>query len=264
MHFYIRLIKNIARLSLQRQLIYKTDFFFYGASVISFAITQIVFLFFLFSVNKDAPIAGFSKSEMLFVYLISQWVNAFFFALGFDNLKQLGQQITRGELDFYFLLPGNISFHLLFQKVSFRNTVSMIFINLIATAWFAPNLHIQLSFTEWWIVLWICLSSTWLFQMIYLIAASCLFFVREMWGPWNFLNSVGDISRYPQAIYPGAVQLFFMTIVPFFVVINPTYTILHHQYTVSTFLWSVFFILVYSAMSIFIWKKAINRYESGN
>lgn len=264
MGFYLHLIRRLAHLSFLRQAMYKTDFFFYGFTIFTLTVVQIAFLYVLFALNHNTIIAGFSREEMLFVYIFSQWIYAFFFTFIADNIKQLGSQLTRGEIDFYFLMPGRVSFHLIFQKISFRNIISMLLINICASFLLAPQFHMVFSLWEWAYLLWIFISSIWLLQMIYLLAISCLFFFHEMWGPWNFLNSVRDISRNPQTIYPSGVQLFFMTLVPFFMVITPVFTVLHHEYSMTTFLEHVLFVLGYSLVSIGIWKKAVKHYESGN
>lgn len=262
--YYPRLIRRLARLSFLRQVMYKTDVWFYALSVVSFAITQIFFLYFLFGSSKNPSLGGYTRDQMLFVYLMSQWTYALFFAFSFDNLKLLGNQLTEGLLDFYFLYPGSITFHTMFQKVSFRNTLSILAVNTLATVLIMPHLQLTLSLYEYMQSIFILVTSCIILHCMYMNAISLLFFLREFWGPWNFLSWVADITRYPKGIYPWGIQLFFLTVVPYFWSINPLYSITQHEYAGTHVLQQLGFTILYTLLSSMLWQKALEQYESAN
>lgn len=255
MNLYFKFMKIHFKSELQ----YKLSF------TLSFISQFIVFFGYYFTIiclfDKFSNIKGFTMYEVLLTFSIIQFGFSFCetFFRGIDTFDDL---IVNGTFDRLLLRPQNVLLQVFANEVSFvkaSRLIQSIIILIISVI----NLDIVWSLDKIITLIFMLVSSVFLFLSIFILAASyCFFTVKGLEVRNVFTDGGKHMAQYPIGIFKKGFVFVFTYIIPYgFVNYYPLLYILGHK-TNELLIFSPLITIVYLIPSIIIFYKGMKRYSS--
>lgn len=255
MNLYFKFMKIHFKSELQ----YKLSF------ALSFISQFIVFFGYYFTViclfDKFSNIKGFTMYEVLLTFSIIQFGFSFCetFFRGIDTFDDL---IVNGTFDRLLVRPQNVLLQVFVNEVSFvkaSRLMQSIIILIIAVI----NLDIIWSLDKIITLIFMLISSIFVFLSIFILAASyCFFTVKGLEVRNVFTDGGKHMAQYPIGIFKKGFVFVFTYIIPYgFVNYYPLLYILGHK-TNKLLMFSPLITILYLIPSVIIFYKGMKRYSS--
>jgi len=198
---------------------------------------------------------GFNDTIVLFSLTTIAFSLLMIFARG---IMDFGKIITQGELDYFLSFPKNVVWHVAVSKTEISAVGDLLF--GIVIYFFANNT----SFVEFSLIILMALITALIFFNFIAITQSITFFAgsfedaaEQMW------HVLLGFTLYPQTAFHGALKIIMFTILPaFFIATLPVQLV--RDFNPLLFLGLLLFWLATFILMIFIFKKGLKKYESGN
>lgn len=230
-------------------------------STVFYTIVAVVFINALF-VNVKA-IAGYSKNDMLFLFLAGQ-LSFYIFAIWTeDNRDLLHADVKTGNLDFLLIRPVPALFFISCRKINLlgilRDGLPTVILVSYIINWGALNLNpISAIFGIAIFVLgqlaWNGLSYLFVFPVFWLDEASNI--SKTAW-------SLGETNHIPYEGLEGKIKATLITLIPSFLTAAvPVSVALGKSDKYVMFTLTLIVTVIFSFLKRFMWKKALNNYTS--
>ncbi|MCA9478287.1 MAG: ABC-2 family transporter protein [Nanoarchaeota archaeon] len=252
---YLRFIKTYVLLNISTAMEYRLNFFLQSFFMILNNVAFILFWYFLFGTLDSINGWGLQDFVGLFGFAaLSFGINAFFFG----NWTRVGEIIVNGELDFYLSLPKDELSHILVSKSSFSGFGDMIF-GIVILLLFYP-----ITLTNVLIFVLGSLAGALIWAHLLVFAGTLSFWLGESSGFFQSLSHLTHVfTSYPSELFPAIIKMVFFFIFPVFFITNVNVFLLRDfQWIWVVGLVIVTFLVV--ALTRFVFKRGIRRYESGN
>lgn len=252
---YISLTWEMTKLSILSAMEYRVSFLtqVFGMLINDIALIVIWLIFF----QKFPSINGwqFQDTAMLLALTTVNFAFVMIFARG---AFELSKTIARGELDYYLSFPKNVLWHALVSKTSISAIGDLLFGIIIF--FFSGNISLE----KFILFIVIGFLTALILLNFIVITQSIAFFVGNFEeAAEQMLHALLGFALYPQTVFYGALKIIMFTIIPAFFIATLPVQLLQH------FDWKLFLILIgfwilTSLIAVFIFKRGLRRYESGN
>jgi len=212
MRKYIRLYSKFLQQYIKSLMEYRVDFVL---GLIGFILVQfagVVFIALIF--NRIPSLDGWSFYEILFIYGFAQ------IPRGIDHVFTdylwifSWKTIVRGEFDKYLLRPINPLFQVIsesFQPDGFGEII----IGLILVVTSSIKLNLSFGILDILMMIIVILFGVFIYTSIKLAVASIAFWVKFAQSYLFMVYQLSDFAKYPMAIYPKAIRLVLIGVIPF-------------------------------------------------
>lgn len=230
-------------------------------STVFYSIVGVVFINALF-VNVKA-IAGYTKNDMLFLFLAIQLSFYIFATWTEENRELLHRDVKTGNLDFLLIRPVPALFFISCRKINIlamlRDGLPVIALVSYLIDWGALNLNpVSALFGIIIFVLgqiaWDGLSYLFVFPVFWLNEAS------------NISKTVWSLSETNNTPYEGLgkkIKITLTILIPSFLTAAiPVSVALGKSHKYVMFALTLLITIVFSFLKSFVWKKALNNYTS--
>ncbi len=250
---HLILFKEYMKITLASAMEYRFNFILQSITMILNDAIWIVFWWIFFT--KFNVVNGWQLKELLMLYAVVTFSYGFSGFI-FGNRHHVANIIAEGKLDFYLGLPKSELFHLLISKSSAFSFGDMIFGLILAI--------ISFSIWQWPLFLLLVIISAIISISFAVIVGSLSFYWGNAEETAKTLN-LGLISfaMYPLPIFKGFVRVLILTIIPAGFVGSIPVELLNN-FNWQWLLLSILVAIVFFAIAIFVFKKGLKKYESGN
>lgn len=238
---------------------YKNDFI---VSTVAGGVWQAVGLVFLFALfHNISSVAGWNMYEVSLLYGCVMFSEGAYTLL-FQGCTELKHRIRNGELDRYMLRPVNLTTQILGGQINFAGLCTLITAcSLMVYALRRLSLDIHAGMILLFginLLLGVCIRVN--MELMGESIAFCLFNVYNL---QNILYDVQNFAKYPLTIYPKAVRVVLVTVLPHAVISYVPVCLLLGRLALWPYILgvpcSVGFI---TWLRRLIFNKAITKYES--
>lgn len=240
---------------------YRFDFLASNALMAVMMITQVLFVYLVFSQVKE--IRGWSFWEVLLVYGFSSSAVAASQIIS-GPLLDLPRLIIRGEYDSLLIRPLSPFWHLLMRRIHDDWAVTLVarVMILFIAASKIPYLHLSLASILLLIAFLICGTIINISFNVLLTSLSFVFMdIRALF--WLYLGDFYNLSYYPLTIYGRFLRLTLTWIFPLaFVSIVPADFFLRKTYFVSLAALIPAVTVLFVTLAVLAWTNASRLYES--
>ncbi|MGB0088573.1 MAG: ABC-2 family transporter protein [Planifilum fulgidum] len=214
----------------------------------------IVFWWLYFS--RFPVVKGWTMEDILWLWAIAAgavgWVSAFF-----GNVFRLAHMIANGHLDLYLTMPKPVLLHLLVSRMSFSAWGDILF------AWI-----LFAAIGEGWLDLVKFLAAQLLGGIIVLgvmILVQCLaFIIGNAEGIAQQVQiALLTFTTYPIDIFSGVPRILLFTVLPAGLISSMPVTFIR-DFSWSAALWAAGVAMFFLLASVWLFRKGLRRYESGN
>ncbi len=258
----LKLIGSFARVSLQKDLAYRTNFWislFHSLINLGIGILSLQFLF-----HRVDTIRGWNSGEafsLLGVYLIVSSLRGLFIGPSLDALAGMGQEIWSGNFDFTLLKPVPTQLLVTFRHWNFYSLIDLAF-GLAVLVFSIQNLGV-VGVTAV-VAFLVALTSAVVILYSVLLAFTALTF----WSPgflftWVF-DSLFQLARYPVTIYPPWLRLILTWVIPVGVMTTIPAQALTGKVEFTVIVISSILAGVVFCASSWFFNRAIRRYASAS
>lgn len=256
MKSYLKLMMNITKVKLLSCYEYRLDFFTGILSSLVIQVTNVVFLYIVFS--KIPKLNGWSLYETaLLSFSVSLAVDLY--KLIFSGLTYFPDYyVKRGHLDIVLLRPVNELLFIVLEGMLFTK-ISGVVVDLVILAIGAGRAGYGAS--EFLIMSGTSLVGALVMGALLIIFCYLSFFTTEVFSAIKIISNICEFSKYPGAIYPKAVGGLFTYVLPLFIVgvIPVGYFKSGDE---SLFIAPGIASATVIALAIFLWKKGLRSYQS--
>jgi len=261
---YLKIFWRIARMSWRQNMLYSADFVFGSVSSLMWFVTQVFYIDVFYRAGGVTEVGGYSQADIYLVLILGQLVYAVIFAFIYDNVKKLRNQIFRGELDKFLLKPVNTMFISVFQSVSLRQWVIIIFYVLVFTPYLFFKYDYHLTLEMFGQIVFVVVMGIILLSCLFLVAGLIYFFWPKFDVFWRIVWDASDFYRWPKTVYPEWIQLIMTFVVPLFVLVNPIYNVLDGSFNWSQASLVLLMTALFVALSGWMWREGLKKYNSAN
>ena len=239
---------------------YKLDFFIGLLSIIIEQVLSLVFIGVLFS--NITSIQKWTFPEILLIYAFST-LGRSIHIIFFDNMWVFGSKyIQQGELDRLLLRPINPYFQLIAEKINYQG-IGQIIMGITALAISVTKLQILITpVLLIKIFLFVILSGS-IYVFIHLFYMVFSFWMTDSQPIVSAIFSFNQFAQYPLSIFPKAIHIILLFIIPYsFTSFIPS-TLLIQQTEFSKFLYITPIISIFlGIISYNFWKIGLKNYKS--
>lgn len=259
---YWRYYQQIIRRTLATLLEYRFNVLFDSIYSLVYLVGLAGMLFLMF--EQTDSIGGFVKEELFFMLTLSAMTWSFNELTYFEGFKKLMlRDIKSGYLDFYLLKPISPQFQVATSDQIIEVLPQLILMigiliyQIITTSLPITVLNI-LSF-----ILAYAGGLIIIYNFV-VVLASTAFFTIESSQLIRSMYMLNDHAQFPQSIYPQAVQMLFLTIIPIaFLAYVPTLFLIGRASFIQA-LYVVGGVILSTVISRIIWHKGLRAYESAS
>lgn len=232
------------------------DFFLYIFCDFIIQLAGVVFFYALF--NNIPSLSGWEAGEALLVFGVFQ-LSYGVFGLLFSGLYDFGDRLVSGAFDGTLMRPAGSLFQELCRGMGDIGGValgSMLLIGSIVSGVFRPtfsNIAMLAVFIVCGALLYVCLYSV--------VASASFYMERSSLGILPLLSIASDFSKYPLDIYSRGVKAVLTWFLPLgFVGFYPASWFLQKEFG-GYMLFLPVVVVVFLAITFFLWKQGIIRYR---
>lgn len=260
---HFRYIQHIFSLSIQKNLAYPKDLFWFLLFTPVFLFTEALGLYLIFTVNGSQSIMGFTFLDGYFISSIIALIWMLSAVLTQVSTGKITHDILHGGLDYILLKPISPFVALWFQQSEPKKIPLLLLRVLILLCIFYYG-NYSFSPLQYGALLSILLTSILLFHCFFLCSEHLAFFLPSFNGNMLTFQLVDTFTFFPPTIYPKPLIGFFSIILPFFLVGVPVYAIINNTYTWGDFFLSWSLTILWSTLTYLLWKEGVKRYISAN
>lgn len=263
MSWYLRMVGQFLRVSVQQELAYPANFFISLFHSLLNLLTGILGIAILFSQVEAVRGWTFASTlAILGVYLTMNALRGVFISPSLDALAGMDGEIWTGRLDYVLLRPADIQF-----LASFRHWRPYALIDLLLGVGVlgaaAAQLRAVLTFGQ--LTTFILLLAVGLLVMYALLLA---FAGLVFWSPgflfgWVF-DGLFQMARYPVSLYPDGIRLILTWIVPVGVMTTVPAQALTGELTPAAAVGSVLLGLILFTGATVLFRTGVRRYASAS
>ncbi len=215
---YLRLYFNFLKNCFRREFLYRFNFIVSMFTVVLGYLSNILFYYFIYDTGVES-ICGWGKYEV-FILLATVWiVDSIFGGMFFFNLIRIPMKVKNYDLDAILLKPVDTIFILTLRQFNFGLFAGTFFgILFLFYSVSMGGFSIGILNIILYIILVLCAVSL-LFSILFMMVTFSLRFVRIQ-GLIQIFWTLMDIGKQPYAIYPMAIKLCFIFLVPAIVIYN--------------------------------------------
>lgn len=263
---YLKLYFTCAKRSLVSRMEYKKDFFIATLSFLLANACSIVSIYFMVSSIPELRIEGevWSFDKLGFLYGFAMMPVALDHLITDDLWLCAYYKIKTGAMDTYYLRPVPVLFQVIaetFQPEAFGEVI--VGVVMLTVCGFMTNI----SLTPALVILLIVAT---IFGAIIITAlkiiCTALSFLFKRSGPLlQIVYNFNQYARYPLKMYPKAIQMLLMFVIPFGLIITLPVEAIFVQNSFNPWLLSLIIIGVSIGLltiAIFIWSVCAKRYKS--
>lgn len=252
---YISLSWEMTKSNIMSAMEYRASFL---TKVIGMIINDLgLILLWIIFFQKFPSVNGWTlqESNLLFAIGTCNFALVMIFAGGAGRLSKT---IANGELDYFLSLPKNVLWHISVSRTDISSIGDFIF--GMGIFFFSGNISPE----KFLIFLAIIFITACCYLNFIIITQSIGFFVGNFeQASMEIFHGILGFSLYPQSVFSGLLKIITFTILPaFFIYTLPVEIVQNLDWSLIPILlafWAVSFIL-----AIFIFKKGLKKYESGN
>lgn len=234
---------------------YRTSFVLQVAGMI--LNNGVYFLFWVIFFDRFKDIGGWGLPDMFLIFGLVACSYGLVVTL-FGNVMQLSDAIANGQLDYYLSLPRPVLLHALASHSRFSGLGDMLY--GVTSFFFAGQLTVA-AFARFGLGV---VFSAIIFLSFLVITQSLAFWMgnAQIFGA-QAINAITTFSIYPTRLFDQTARFLLFTIVPAMLVgAIPTEF-------VRTFSWERLLLLgfgaaVFLGLAIFVFRRGLQRYESGS
>ena len=255
----LRIYKAFVKQFFKSLLEYRADFFI---GTISFVIQQLASLLFIYSVFSIVPhLKGFDLDQLIFIYavfLIPRGLDHIFT----DNLWGVGMYVRSGDFDKYLLRPVGTLFQIISERIDWNGFAELLMgIVMISLVW--TKVVPQLNGQDILVIVAYLFVATLIYTFVKLALASLSFKTKNSFAIMASGYSFSDYAKYPITIYPQAIKIIIMFILPFaFTAYFPAIYIMGIDKDLNNLLMASITLGGLFVVAMTLWKLGIKKYES--
>lgn len=253
---YLKIIMNIIKVKFLSCYEYRIDFFTGIIASLVVQITNILFLYIIFSKISKLNEWGLYDTAIL-SFSVSLTID--FYKLIFSGLTYFPDYyVKRGHFDVILLKPVNELLFIILEGMLFTK-ISGIIVDLVI-------LLIGVRFggygaLEFFILIFMGFIGVLVMGALLIIFCYISFFTTEVFGAVKMINNICEIAKYPATIYPKVISNLFTFIVPLFIVgFIPISFFKSNDITLFVIPVLVSGLIIYT--SLILWKKGLKKYQS--
>lgn len=211
MRKYFKLYGHTFRLAIMKNMAYPQDFVVWVVVDILWSVINLVFFKIILLVTPT--ISGWTFERLILPLGFIQILNAFIWGLMYGNMKEIPNDVNKGNLDLYLSKPANSQF-LVSTRYLGLNLISSFLIGIFLV-WYGLSVNNAISFANLLIILITTGASAIISYAIwFMIVTTSLWFSRLKNIAEVFPYSV-DIARYPVEIFHPFMRFIFTFVIPF-------------------------------------------------
>ena len=253
---YLKIIIKIIKVKLLSCYEYRIDFFTGLISSLIVQISNILFLYIIFS--KIPKINGWSMYETAILsFSVSLAID--FYKLIFAGLHYFPDYyVKRGHLDTILLKPINELTFIILEGMLFTK-ISGIVIDLIILSVGITNAGYGVS--EFLILIITGFICSLVMGALVIIFCYISFFTTEVFEAIKIISNLCEFSKYPSTIYPRIIGIFFTYILPLFIVgVIPVNYFRNNN--ANLFIIPILMSIIIIVLSLVLWKRGLKKYQS--
>ena len=218
--------------------------------------------FFKVLLLRIPSISGWTFEQLTIILGLVHILSAFVWGVMYGNMKQLVNDIHRGNLDLCLTKPANSQFLVSTKEISFSLFPTFIIGAFLVTYGLLVNGKFTLPSTA--VVLVSIASSIIISYSLWFVTVTGAMFFGRLANVVEIFPNALDIARYPVSIFPPFIQFVFTFIIPFALMgFVPANIILGKtNYLVLTLVPVSALILLY--ISSRFWNFALRHYSSAS
>ncbi len=259
----IRLLGTFLRASFQEEAAHSGNFYLRLLSTLLGLAGSIGGMWILFS--NSASVGGWDASSaamVLGVYLLMQALRGFVFEPSLDRLSGMGGELWSGNFDYTLLKPVSTQFLVSFRMWSPWAALDIACgIGVIVYALLTAGA--RLSAADLGLFLIALAVALCILYSVMLLLSTVAFWYRGTFVLW-VLNDILQTGRYPVGIYPDAVRVFLMWVVPVgFIVTVPAEALLGALAPATLALGGLLAVFLLLVSGLFF-RYSLRRYEGAS
>lgn len=208
---WLRLIPYLLEMNLKARMEYRADFWINGIAQIITYSSSIAVLWIL--VNRFGDLAGWTFPDLAFLFSFHMLGYSIGASMSFVQMRDLEEQVRLGTFDVLMTKPVSAWVFLVFSRFNL-GYAAHVALGIAVMAWALVTADIQWSI-GWVIYFVLAMISAALVTGAIMTAIGT---TALIWTRSNHLYSLyfgfWELSRYPLAIFPAAIQWTMLTIVP--------------------------------------------------
>ncbi|MEK7154623.1 MAG: ABC-2 family transporter protein [Patescibacteria group bacterium] len=257
---YLKLYGHTFRLAIMKNMAYPQDFIVWLIVDILWSVINLVF--FKIILLSVPTISGWTFERLILPLGFIQILNAFIWGLMYGNMKEIPNDVNKGNLDLYLSKPANSQF-LVSTRYLGLNLISSFLIGIFLV-WYGLSINNVLSIFNVTIVLVAtCASVIISYSIWFMIVTTSLWFSRLKNIAEVFPHSV-DIARYPVDIFNPFMRFIFTFIIPFAILGFLPADIVLNKTSPWYIFGPVFMATVLLYLSHRFWNFALRHYSSAS
>ena len=261
LRFYFSLYKANMKRSMIGRMEYRNDFII---GIIGFLVQNVATLLSLYFIIRNIPsLQGWNMYQMGFLYGFSMMPIAVDHFLTDELWKIAYFRVKRGDMDSYFLRPVPVLFQVLsetFQPEAFGELI----VGVVLLVHCGIKCHISWTVSKIVVILVATFFGALIITGIKILTASPAFILKRSGFFMQILYNFRDYTRYPIGIYPKAMKIMLLALVPFGLIISyPVEVLMFENHDP----WMLCLLIIGAAavsltISCLVWKECVKRYES--
>lgn len=214
---YLALYAQFFKTSVSRLLIYRKNFIIHLLTTFMWIAYYIISIEVIFQ-HTDS-IRGWTRGEVLLIVATLFLIEGLRVLLFYDNLMNLPEQVTEGNLDLVLTKPADAQFWLSLRRINFSE-VNMIVVGVILWFYALDVGGVSLSIINTIVYFFLCGCGLLIAYSLWLVLVSLSFWYYRIDNISNLFNSLMDMGRYPMVIFKGTLRIIVFTIIPLGVITN--------------------------------------------
>lgn len=198
MRRYFRLLNELFRVSLIREMEFRGNFFIQFILELFWIAIQLFTITIFFTFTDE--IIGWSKYEVIFLFGIYRLIKGIFDFAFYENLFSLSETINKGELDYLLTRPVNTLFLVSFQTMTYTQ-LSEVIISLSISMYAYLQLNIQVAWYLWIIFIISVFIGLLIYYCLILLFSTLAFFTTRLTALSAYQDIIKHLLRYPIDIF---------------------------------------------------------------
>ena len=258
---HLKIFVSLAKHSIQRDMAYRLDFISNLIASIGWVNYSLVLILVLNSVTGG--FGGWNTNQMLL--LVGSWMinNGLAFFFFYRNMKQVVNDVHKGDLDYVLTKPLDSQFFVSFRRV-ILNAMFGVAEGIIVIVYALTVMNFTPSFFDimkFFILTAVSLSlyySIWFFAAtlsIHFILADNLFYA---------VPDLAEVSKFPGSAYPKKLEYIFSSLIPIILFTTfPAQAIMGQQST-TKFIYAIVVGIIFFCFTRWFWFWSLKRYTSAS
>ena len=254
MRKYLTIWIHSVKISAQRTIEYRTDFFLWA--LVSFGWTIFSLLFYQILFLQTTTVAGWNKEQMFAFVGTFMIIDSATWGLFWRNIQVYTEAIFSGSMDFLLLQPIDAQFRLSTRHIGFTNLPRTI-IGIILVARHVP----QQSLTSIVFYILIILLSLCIIYLLWFFTATFTFWVEKLDNVVEIVPTLRRIWSVPAEVYSGPVSAILTIVVPLALISTTPTRVLFHHYQWNEIITLLVFTIIFFMMTRKFFFLSIKKYS---